>query len=170
MLFLILLAFFPWRVCCQGGCTFHQSFPVCSRYISSDTSRIRRRFLTFALLLLSPLFKLTNCFAYSYTFTLVETAIVDGTPYKARPTVVTLDLETGTFSLTVIFPSLPLTKFTPGQTVTIVFAPITRLLTLQVDDWGTDLLIESLTTHNGVTSIYAESSGVGGTHTYETCN
>ena len=96
----------------------------------------------------------------------METAIVDGTSYKALPTVVTLDLETGTFSLTAVFPTLTLTKFTPGQTVTMVLTPITELLTLQVDDWGTELLIDSLTTDNGMISIYAESSGVGSTHTY----
>jgi hypothetical protein len=52
--------------------------------------------------------------------TLVETAIVDGTPYNALPALVTFDLETGTFFLTVIFPTLPLTEFTPGETVTMV--------------------------------------------------
>ena len=65
-------------------------------------------------------FNETGCLTDSVTATLVETLYVAQTPYEAAPKTIIFNSETASFLLTFEFLSLPLTKFTPGQTITVV--------------------------------------------------
>ena len=123
MLFVGLFAFLPWAA--GQACHFHQTFPVFHQdslaqnwYEQGPTTLTDLRINTpFTVV---QTFNETGCLTDSVTATLVETLYVAQTPYEAAPKTIIFNSETASFLLTFEFLSLPLTKFTPGQTITVV--------------------------------------------------